>query len=153
MANKVYEIVTENILKALEKGIVPWRKPWNDSNLPHNYISNRQYSGINLFLLAMSEYSSPYWLTFKQAKECGGSVKTGEKGRIVVFWKIFKSKEANNAGKLVEKTIPMLRYYTVFNTEQCENLREIKGRFAERPEFDHIEAAEKIVADMPSRPM
>ncbi len=32
MAKSVYEIITEKIIEKLEKGVVPWRKPWTNSN-------------------------------------------------------------------------------------------------------------------------
>jgi antirestriction protein ArdC len=37
--------------------------------------------------LASAGYSSPHWLTYKQAQEIGGHVKQGEHGSPVVFWK------------------------------------------------------------------
>lgn len=58
----VYEIVTSQIIAALESGVAPWQKPWT-SELPCNLISQKQYRGINTWLLAMSGYSSRYWLT------------------------------------------------------------------------------------------
>lgn len=148
----VYEIITNKIIESLENGVVPWRKPWNGCG-PRNYKSNRIYNGINYFLLSMSSYNSPYWLTFKQAQELGGSVKKGEKGSIITFWKINKYNKIGIDGKKEEKTIPMLRYYRVFNLEQCENVREIKGRFADKREFNAIEAAEAIIGNMPNKPI
>ena len=44
----VYEIVTHQIIKALERGVVPWKKPWK-STLPKNLISKKEYRGINAF--------------------------------------------------------------------------------------------------------
>ena len=46
MAN-VYEIITEQILEALERGTVPWHKPWS-AGLPRNATTNRPYHGINV---------------------------------------------------------------------------------------------------------
>ena len=46
----VYEIVTARILEQLEKGVVPWRKPWR-AELPCNLISGKPYRGLNVFLL------------------------------------------------------------------------------------------------------
>lgn len=68
----VYEIVTERILEALAKGVVPWRKPWR-TETPKNMISGRAYRGVNIFLLQSQPFESPYWLTFKQAASLGGS--------------------------------------------------------------------------------
>jgi antirestriction protein ArdC len=66
-----YDIVTEKITNRLEQGDIPWKKPWK-AQLPRNLITNKPYQGMNLLLLADQDYSSPYWLTFKQAREKGG---------------------------------------------------------------------------------
>ena len=88
----VYEIVTEKIIEKLETGTVPWRKPWRaNQELPKNLISGKEYRGLNLILLNMSEYTSSYWLTAKQAKDLKGNIKKGEKSTVVIFWKKCKS--------------------------------------------------------------
>ncbi|HEY6373541.1 MAG TPA: ArdC family protein, partial [Candidatus Sulfotelmatobacter sp.] len=58
----VYEIITNQILAALEQGSVPWRKPWH-SLPPANLISKKPYRGINVFLLGFAGYGSQFWLT------------------------------------------------------------------------------------------
>jgi antirestriction protein ArdC len=137
--NKVYDIVTDKIINALENGIIPWRKPWQ-SSLPCNLVSKRPYNGINLFLLALMPYSSPYWLTFKQAKEKGGKVIKGERSTLIVFWKPTKFKDKDGE----EKTIPILRYYNVFNVEQCEGI-EVPNE-GEKLDFIPVNEAEKLAS-------
>ncbi|VAX33260.1 hypothetical protein MNBD_NITROSPIRAE01-854 [hydrothermal vent metagenome] len=62
----VYQMMTERIIELLEKGTVPWQKPWNGSTgIPKNLLSGKTYRGINLFMLGCSGFSSSYWLTFK----------------------------------------------------------------------------------------
>ena len=81
----VYTIVADKILAELEKGRVPWRKPWvGNANRPCNLHSGRPYNGINALLLSMSQYSNPYWVTYKQAKELGGHVKKGEESTLEI---------------------------------------------------------------------
>jgi len=80
----VYEIVTSRILAELEKGQVPWRKPWRTLP-PANLISKKPYRGINVFLLALAGYGSQYWLTYRQAQALGGNVRRGEHGTKIVF--------------------------------------------------------------------
>ena len=53
----------------------------------------------------------PYWLTFKQALEAGGNVKTDEKGWPIVFWS-FKEKEKADGTK---ESYGFLKRYTVFS--------------------------------------
>ena len=72
----VYEIVTSRILAELEKGEIPWRKPWRTLP-PANLVSKKPYRGINVFLLALAGYGSQYWLTYRQAQALGGNVRRG----------------------------------------------------------------------------
>ena len=83
--SKVYAIITEEIIKRLEQGTVPWRRPWrtNHAGLPSaNLVSGRAYRGINVFLLGSAGFENPFWLTFKQSKQLGGHVRKGERGHI-----------------------------------------------------------------------
>src|SRR5229473_5713866 len=143
-----YEIVTESIIKQLESGVAPWRKPWR-TELPANLISKKEYRGINIFLLASQGYGSRYWLTYRQAQTLGGSVKKGEHGSKVVFWKIDEyRKENQETGETENRKSILLRYYTVFNLEQCEGIKS-----PEPPRVIHpIGQCESIVNSMPNRP-
>jgi antirestriction protein ArdC len=145
----VYDIVTERIMEALEQGIVPWQRPWTSQGGPRNLNSKRPYRGINAFLLALSNYSSPFWTTYEGAKKAGGNVKKGEKGTIVVWWNIFEVEDTNAKGQKVTKKVAAPRYYRVWNSEQCEGVTvpEIK-----KGEFDVDEAAQVIIDDMPDAP-
>ena len=122
----LYEIVTNKILEDIEKTEkLTWVKSWktNGGAIPMNGKSKKQYNGINFFLLQMYGYSSPYWLTYKQVTEMGGNVRKGEKGAMVVFWKLNEYTKTNEATQQDEvKKVPILRYYNVFNLEQCENV-------------------------------
>lgn len=149
----VYEIITQRIVERLEQGEIPWKKSWSaQTQAPRNLISGKLYSGINVFILLSARYASPYWLTFKQAQEKGGTVRKGEKGYPVVFWKIDK-KADEETGE--EKTVPVLRYYTVFNVSQIDGLEGVPA-----PETYQvseggaaaIDAAEMVVASMPNKP-
>jgi antirestriction protein ArdC len=93
----------------LEKGTVPWRKPWKvQTGLPRNLISGKPYRGINTFLLHAMNYESPFWLTYRQALELGGNVRKGEKACPVVFWKQLEieDKESGELEKVVCKGKP-----------------------------------------------
>jgi antirestriction protein ArdC len=143
----VYEIVTRQILAELEKGVVPWRKPWRTLP-PANLISKKQYRGINTFLLALAGYGSQYWLTYRQAQALGGNVRRGERGTKIVFWKFDKYETETADGETENRTSAFLRYYTVFNLEQTEGLKALLALPPARP----IESAETIIAGMPNAP-
>ena len=145
--HSVYSIITEQIIKQLESGVAPWHRPWTTDS-PKNFVSNREYRGINVFLLASLGYGSQYWLTYKQAIQLGGSVRRGEHGAKVVFWKFGKYEAEDADGQTVEKTSAILRYYTVFNLEQCDGLKIREPRRVVNP----IEECERILAAMPNPP-
>jgi len=148
MSEKIYTMITEKIQDLLEKGEIPWRKPWSGGGLPKSLKSGKEYRGINVFLLACQQYESPYWITLKQANDRGGKIKAGEKSTPVVFWN-WTEKQDKETGEI--KNIPFLKYYRVFNVAQCEGIDCPKD---ENPgiAFEPLAEAEKIVADMPQRP-
>jgi antirestriction protein ArdC len=145
--SSVYDIVTERILAELEKGEVPWRKPWRTLP-PANLISKKHYRGINFFLLSLAGYGSQYWLTYRQAQALGGNVRKGERGTKIVFWKFDKYETETADGETEARKSAFLRYYVVFNLEQTEGLKALLALPPARP----IESAEAIVAGMPNPP-
>ena len=148
--NKVYEIFTDRIISELEKGTIPWRQPWKESGRPVNLVSRKPYQGINVILLRSTCRSSPYWLTFKQAKDLGGHVRKGEKATPVVFWKWTERTERDpETGEERKDGFPILRYYSVFNADQVEGIAVPEE--APRP-FNPVEHAEGIISAMPSCP-
>jgi len=127
----VYSRITDKIIADLEQGVRPWLKPWNAEHaagritrpLRHN---GTPYKGINIVMLWSAStakgYACPLWLTFKQALELGGNVKKGESGETVVYADRITRTEANDKGEEIEREIPFLKGYTVFNAAQCEGL-------------------------------
>jgi antirestriction protein ArdC len=143
-----YEIVTETIIKQLESGVAPWRKPWR-TRTPVNLVSKKEYRGINIFLLAFQGHGSRYWLTYRQALSLGGNVKKGERGSKVVFWKIDEYRKQNGTtGEIENHKSVLLRYYTLFNAEQCEEIDSPDPV----PEICPIEQCESIVHSMSNAP-
>jgi antirestriction protein ArdC len=123
MKRDLYHEVTQRILDQMQAGVVPWQQAWRGNNaMPMNAVSNRPYSGINILLFwlgADKGYPTARYLTFKQAQEHGGHVRKGEHGRKVVFFKQLTVEDKNGGD---DKTIPLLREYTVFNVAQCDDL-------------------------------
>lgn len=141
--NSVYQIVTDHIIAQMEKGIIPWNKPWHGSQSGAvSHSTGRPYSLLNQFLLERpGEYA-----TFNQIKAAGGKVKKGEKSSVVVFWKQVKVKDTDpTTGEETEKLIPMLRYYNVFNLDQCEGIEPKYFHPAEH--LDPIAEGEKVIID------
>lgn len=138
----LYQDVTERIITALEKGCVPWRKPWKTDakgyaspfGMPANALTNRAYSGINVLLLWLVQlergFSSSKWLTFRQALEAKGNVIKGERATLILWYKPVQkqAKDEHGALKYDEQGLPVMqdscivKSHYVFNIEQCENL-------------------------------
>lgn len=159
----VYDIVTEQVINKIEAGnLAPWLKPWKSvGHRPANLITKKPYKGINAFLLAFNDYDSPFYLTYKQAQEKGGSVKKGEKAHLVTYWQFLyfkgdkllpnKMPRAEKEAQ-ADKKVPMLKYYKVFNVEQCEGVEYPKIEASDLNENEKLEQCEKIIQNMPNKP-
>jgi len=145
----VYEQVTQRILQSLENGVVPWKSPYLAGvGYPVNFATQKAYRGINVFLLGLSGFASPWFLTFKQAQELGGHVKKGEKGSLVVKYGTYLKENAD--GEKEEETSRFLKTYTVFNACQIDGIEFPLPENREHPTA--CEEAKKIVESMPQRP-
>jgi antirestriction protein ArdC len=129
--------ITQQVIDRLKEGVAPWRKPWSTAGwMPTSVATGKAYRGINSLILALvaeqKGYTSPLWLTFNQAKALGGRVRKGEKSTMVAFWKVLDRTEDVD-GVTETRKIPMLRYYMVFNVEQCDDLT-LPARFTRKRE-------------------
>lgn len=162
----LYQQVTDKIIKALEKGAVPWRKPWrmadkpSGSSLPANAVTGRPYSGVNIPLLWMAAeergFSSDRWLTYLQAQQLGGHVRQGEISSMAVVYKKFEKQATDTGGNAVfdDEGNPlmeprsMLKTLQLFNIQQCEGLPpEIGGESKSLMTEDEIETLSAPVAN------
>ena len=143
----LYTEVTNRIIEALEKGTVPWQKPWSGGcSGCISYSTGKPYSVLNHILLGGV---SGEYITFRQAALAGGHVRKGEKSKLVVFWKQFE-KENEETGEMEQRFV--LRYYNVFHLSQCEG---ISPRWAVSvaplSDLDPDEAADDLVREYISR--
>lgn len=154
----VYSRITDRIIADLEQGVRPWLRPWSADHaagritrpLRHNGIP---YKGINVVMLwsasVVKGYACPLWLTFKQALELGGNVRRGETGELVVYADRITRTETDTKGEEIERAIPFLKGYTVFNAEQCDGLPAHYTAKAEPPALtplQRIDAADRFFA-------
>lgn len=147
MSTVSYEVITEQLLTAMEKGIIPWRKTWA-GNQPCNAFNKNEYRGINTLVLGLAPFSDHRWATWNQITERGGNVKQGEEKNYtrIVLWNFSKKEDKN--GNV--KTIPFLKYFRVYNVEQTENLE--LPAISETETRDTIAEAEVIVNGYSSCP-
>lgn len=144
----VYQMVTDRIISELEKGIIPWKRPWTGTKAGAiSGTTGKPYSLLNQMLLG----KPGEWYTFNQVKQLGGMVRKGEKASLVVFWKQIPVKEeTTETGETKGKLVPMLRYYYVFHVDQCEGIEpKIIDPGALDPATD--ETADSIIADYLNR--
>ncbi|PZM16505.1 antirestriction protein ArdC [Rhizobium tubonense] len=144
----VYVRITDKIIAALDEGVLPWVQPWSAKHLKGRVSrplrhSGEPYSGINVLLLwseAMTRgYASSTWMTFRQALELGACVRKGETGSMVVYANRISRTETDGAGQEVERDIPFLKVYAVFNVEQIDGLAESYGLAANDVIVDQVD--------------
>ena len=153
----LYSRITDKIIAELEQGVRPWMQPWTTADagdhitrpLRHN---GQPYSGINVLILwseAIARgFTSPTWMTFRQALELGGAVRKGESGTTVVFASSFLRAETNESGEAVEHDIPFLKAYTVFNSDQITGLDQRFRQVAPVPDpINRIGHADRFFAN------
>ena len=147
----VHEIITNRMIEALEAGTPVWAKPWK-SVRPVNLVSQRPYNGLNVFSLASLGYASPYFATFNQISKLGGRVRAGQRGAMVVYYRVGEEKLNPKTGKLSKPIL--LRYSTVFNVVgQCESeLAEKLGIANPSEVVADLPAADRIIAEMQNPP-
>ncbi|MGE3537288.1 MAG: ArdC family protein [Candidatus Tectimicrobiota bacterium] len=147
--DKPYQVITDRVLALLEQGTAPWRQPWDSTTgLPRNLFSQRKYRGINVWLLTAMGSPSPFWATFNQVKTAGGTVRKGERGVPVVFWKVY-TKEDPATGDEEQRFV--LRYFTVFNAAQLDGVA-VPASTVTPSRFTPIERCAQLVDIMPNRP-
>jgi len=127
---KKYEEITNRIIEAIESGnVLPWEKSWVDaqgqSGIPLR-SNGEEYQGINVLLLTIERmfhgYKSNAWMTFNQANKLCGRVIKGSNSTSICKFTHFKIEEEDGNGKKVEKFIPLLKTFNVFNCDQIEGL-------------------------------
>jgi antirestriction protein ArdC len=178
---KIYDMVTNMILDAMKKEKLFWRKTWDGTKSPNpigvfarNFKSNKPYRGANYwmtnFVAPSLGKTSPYFLTFKQVKDLGGTVKKGSKSFPIVYYNFFyivtvptrkniseeqyRSYTKQQRDELGAKKLPMIMYYSVFNALDIEGIDfpSIDTVAVVKSEKEKIESCEAIVSGMPKRP-
>jgi antirestriction protein ArdC len=162
----VYERVTQSILHALDRGVVPWRRPWTVTAAPPaNLLTHRPYRGINAVVTWFGGYESPYWVTWLQAEQLGGRIKKGERGTPIMFFRLMDDngrfpsdsvecedhvdddQKASSPGK----RRALVRYTHVWNVMQTERL---DGHVpsGEKPCLPPDDRAEEVLSAWGDRP-
>jgi antirestriction protein ArdC len=140
-----YQVITDRIIAQLEKGTVPWRKPWQSGLSSCNFDTKHEYTGINRLMTNSQGFTSPYFLTFNQVKKHGGMVKKGEHSVPIIYFNIDTVEKDGVEDKRI-----IVRYSNVFNIQQTN----IEAPPVERQhEFTPIEVAENIIRGYENPPL
>ncbi|MBN9693287.1 MAG: DUF1738 domain-containing protein [Verrucomicrobia bacterium] len=147
----IYQTITDRILAQLENGHAPWHRTWQ-TGLPASLSTGREYRGINILALSLSDYSSRFWLTFREALRLGGHVRKGEKATPVVYWKWrtqIELEAAKQKGERVARCIPFTS--SVFNLDQIEGVERPKNDVLHHG-HERLEIADQLLGVMPNKP-
>ena len=149
--------ITASLIKSIKNGAPPWIKPWRSGAtepFPINATSGNKYSGINIMLLwgaALSKgYEKDRWLTFNQARKCGGSVKKGEKATLIVY---ARNVEKQNEDGEIDR-FRVARTFSLFNVDQCKELpKNVQGQVSaeEELQWSPHEKAESFIDAIPAK--
>lgn len=114
----IYSRITSQIIDQLERGVVPWVKPWR-TTLPFNVVSGRPYRGINVLSTWAHQLAHSYqcngYLTFKQAKDLGGWVRRGEQGAPIILYRPIDRDEKREED--LDRRLYVARGYSVTRDE------------------------------------
>jgi antirestriction protein ArdC len=153
----VYQRITDQIVAAIERGVNEWRMPRHGREgrgtaRPLNVVSRRAYRGVNVLALWAAAQEAGYptgvWGTYRQWAELGAQVRRGERGTLVVFWKVYD----RGAGDQDDAATPdeeregsgrrrfLARGYTIFNAAKVDGFAAPAS--CERPLVERDMAAE-----------
>ena len=158
----IYERITGTIIADLDRGVRPWTKPWSGGNAGGRITrplrhTGEPYTGINVLLLWSESlargFEAPLWMTYRQASQIGAQVRKGETGATVVYASRFTKTETGSDGGEVERDIPFLKTYTVFNCDQIDGLPD---HYYHRPDkvidpVERIDHADRFFANAGAR--
>lgn len=148
---RVYQIITESIIRKLEEGVIPWHKSWT-GGFPVNHVTKRPYKGINALLTGSAPYSCTEWLTFHQIQSLGLHLHKGAKSTVIVYFGPKNQKsvdsDSEDAPALSSPSFTF-RYYHVYNLEQTNYPVEIKQDITLNGEYAECQA---IVSDWKDKP-
>jgi antirestriction protein ArdC len=132
--------ITDKIIKLMEENDADWRRPWLGDGIAKNIVSEKSYRGVNIPILGLSGYSSPWFGTYKQWAALGAQVRKSEKSTAIFFWKPLHIKDKETEE---DRQILMARSYAVFSIEQVENAPSVK--IETRPPLERHAECDRII--------
>lgn len=150
-----YAAVTARLLSQLDAGTAPWRKPWqvhDSSTRPRSVGSGEPYRGGNAVVLRSAGYSSPWWLTYREAQRRGGHVRSGERSHAIIHWRWYQLTDQRESVDRPQWRASA-RTWHVFSLDQCDGVdMHDRSLPALPPEPERIARADTLIETMPERP-
>jgi len=121
--------VVAKIVDMLEKGTVPWERPWSNKGCsPMNGVSGHEYRGLNFFLCAWLHPEDPRFYTANQFIKMGGRVPKEiffNKFVPISFWKpiVCETDRVDENGEPVFFIKWTCKNWRVYNYSQIEWLK------------------------------
>lgn len=154
----VYDIITKQIIKAMENGVGGWQRGWtigaeNGINglSPANATTGKTYTGINRLILSLTMhemgYKENFWVTYKQAEAEGWQVAKGQKGTMLTFYGSAEKDPQANKAQDEKEYYRFINAFTVFNVGQLEGY-EAKATITPKPTTaENNEILKRIIAN------
>jgi antirestriction protein ArdC/uncharacterized protein YjbI with pentapeptide repeats len=151
--DSMYQAMTDALIASLEDAKDGnWERPWKLNGMPRNAITGKPYAGGNSVILALVEngkgYEMPVWMTFKQAKALGGTVRAGEKGTECVYWARRESTKVGTDGDEEKSSFLVANFFHVFNIAQTDGIDPERFKIEELSPEQRLEALDKIVSEL-----
>jgi antirestriction protein ArdC len=142
----IHQVITDKIIAAIEQGAGSFKLPWvQTKGTPRNATTQKTYRGVNvlsLWIAAMGNgYATDLWATFEQWKKAGASVRKGEKGTLIVFYKQLDIKDEDDE---TDRKVLYARASHVFNATQVDGSN---ITVPDVPLFETDEAIDRLVTD------
>jgi antirestriction protein ArdC len=141
-----YQQVTDRIVAMLEAGTRPWNQDWSAGGgrpLRHDGTPYRGANVLNLWAAGMARgFASQHWMTYKRAAELGGQVRKGARSESAFYVGTVTRTEERD-GEEIDRTIPFLKAYCVFNADEIEGL---PGQYYFKPEAHPLADGERLPA-------
>ncbi len=150
MKSPAYNAFMDRLVAELDKGVLPWRRPWKNGARPGlpTRSTGEPFTGCNVVMLSMAAaaagFSSNRWFTYNQAAEVGGQVRRGERASVAIICnKTTREDESGDPEKV--RHLVFTKAYSVFCADQIDDLpAELRGTANIRPDASTYEISEFI---------
>jgi antirestriction protein ArdC len=122
----VYGAITEKIARAIREQegrfVMPWHTADGPMSLPTNAVTDRVYRGANILSLWIDAirkgFGTAYWASYKQWQRLGAQVRYGERGSLIIFFKVIEPSGEPDDGEEEPRFVGRASW--IFNADQVE---------------------------------